>query len=152
MKLLDRKIDASVQAFSKRWLKSLDIPRATTILSNLLIGFFILFWSATLTGLLGFDLKKGWGTLVFIGVWASLSLATLSAIRVMSKLGVDRPTRAAFMLSAMVGPYVNLVAYRAWNLPVISHIVGFAGSVLAFLFSLLVDRLLARVSLKQEKV
>ena len=141
MKLLDLKIDDFMRDYSRKWLKSLDIPRASTILSNLLIGFSVLFWSATITTMLGYDLKKGVGTLIFIGVWLSFSLTILLVNQMLGKLGVDRSLRSAFMSSAIVGPYVDLVTYRAWNLPVISHIVGFAGSILVFLFSLLVDRL-----------
>jgi len=144
MKLLDRKIDSTVKAYSTSWLKSLNIPGASTILSNLLITFCVLFWSVTLTTMFGYDLKKGAGTLVFIGIWLSISLITFVAMRLMSKLGVDRSTRSAFILSAIIGPYVDLVTYHAWNLPVISHIIGFAGATIAFLFSLLLDKLLVR--------
>ena len=133
-----------MKAYSRSWLKSLDIPRASTILSNLLMGFSILFWSATLTAMIGYDLKEGFGTLIFIGIWVSFSLVILLVNRVLAKLAVDRSTRSAFMFSAIIGPYVDLVAYRAWNLPVISHLAGFAGSIVAFVFSLLVDKLLAR--------
>lgn len=146
MKLLDQKIDDFIKDYSKRWLKSLDIPRASTIISNLVIGFSVLFWSATLTAMIGYDLKKGFGTLIFIGIWVSFSLVILLVNRALAKLAVDRSTRSAFMFSAIIGSYVDLVAYRAWSLPVISHLAGFAGSIVAFLFSLLVDKLLARTS------
>jgi len=146
MPLPDRKIEASIRAYAKRWMKSLDKPRASTTLGYFFVGLFILIWSTSLTNILGFDLKKGYGSLVFIGVGISLTSAALLIIRVMAMIGIDRPTRSAIMLSAVIGPYVNMATYHAWESPVISHIVGFIASILAFLISLLLDKLLARSS------
>jgi hypothetical protein len=148
MRLPDQKIDAPMRAYAKRWMKSLDRPRASTTLGYFFVGLFILFWSSSLTTMLGFNLKKGFGSLVFIGVGLLLMFSTLLIIRIMAKIGLDRPTRSAIMLSAVIGPYVNLAVYHAWNSPVISHIVGFIASIFAFLISLLLDKMLERSSEK----
>ena len=95
--------------------------------------------------MLGFDLKKGFGSLVFIAVGLTLTFIALLIIRLMAKIGIDRPTRSAMMLSAVIGPYVNMAAYHAWESPVISHIAGFIASILAFLLSLLLDKMLVRI-------
>ena len=142
MKLLDHKIDATVQEYSKKWLKSLERPRVSTILSNFLISFLYLFWSSALTTMFGFNLKKGIGTLIFIGIWLAFTLATFLALRAFSKLGVDRPISSAFLLSTITGLYVNLVTYHDWDLPVLSHMIGFGCSIVVFLFILIVDKLL----------
>ena len=144
MRLPDRKIDASMQSVAKKWMKSLDRPRASTTLGYFFVGMFILFWSSSLTTMLGFDLKNGFGSLVFIGIGLSLTFATMLIIRFMSKIGIDRPVRSAFMLSAVIGPYVNMTTYHAWNSTVISHIAGFSASIIAFIVSILLDKLLER--------
>ena len=146
MRLPDQKIDGSMRAYAKRWIKSLDRPRASTTLGYFFVGLFILFWSSSLTTMLGFDLKKGFGSLVFIGVGLSLTFAAMLIIRVMAMVGLDRPTRSAIMLSAVIGPYVNMAVYHAWESPVVSHIAGFIASIFSFLISLLLDKLLVRSS------
>jgi hypothetical protein len=150
MRLPDQKIDAPLRAYAKKWMKSLDRPRASTTLGYFFVSLFILFWSTSLTTILGFNLKKGLGSLVFIGVGLSLTLAAMLVIHLMAKVGVDRPTRSAIMLSAVIGPYVNMAVYHAWESPVISHIAGFIASIFAFLISLLLDRILVK-SLEQDK-
>ena len=142
----DPKIDAPMRAYAKRWLKSLDRPRASTTLGYFFVSLFILFWSSSITNMLGFDLKKGFGSLVFIVVGSTLTFFALLIVRSMAKIGIDRPTRSAMMLSAVIGPYVNMAAYHAWESPVISHIAGFIASILAFLLSLLLDKMLVRSS------
>ncbi|MFZ0531703.1 MAG: hypothetical protein WAM09_00870 [Anaerolineales bacterium] len=144
MRSPDRKIDASMQSAAKKWMKSLDRPRASTTLGYFFVGMFILFWSSSLTAMFGFNLKNGFGSLIFIGVGLSLTFATMLIIRFMARIGIDRPVRSAFMLSAVIGPYVNMAAYHAWNSPVISHIAGFSASILAFIVSILLDKLLER--------
>ncbi len=146
MKPPDQKIDASLQAYAKRWMKSLDRPRPTTTLGYFFVGLFILFWSSSLTSLVGYDIKKGWGALVFLGIAILLTLPTMIVVRIMALLGVDRPTRSAFLFSAVIGPYINMVADHAWRLATISHILGFFSAILAFLVSLLLDRLVDRHS------
>ena len=148
MKPPDSKLDASMQAFAKRWMKSLDKPRATTTLGYFFVGLFILFWSSSLTIYLGFELKKGVGTLVFIGLSILLTLTTLLAIRLMAVIGVDRPTRSALLFSAVIGPYVNMMVEHTWKMPTISHIAGFLASIFSFLLSLVLDRLFARPTRK----
>jgi hypothetical protein len=152
MKPSDQKIDASMQAYAKRWLKSLDRPRPSTTLGYFFAGLFILFWSSSLTTLLGFDLKKGWGSLVFLGVALLLTLLTLVFIRLMAILGLDRPMRSALLFSAVMGPYAYMAAYHALNQPVVSHVIGFIASILAFLASLMLDRLLSKATHKTDKV
>ncbi len=152
MKPPDNRIDASLQAFARRWMKSMERPRASTTLGYFFAGLFILFWSSSLTSVLGFDLKQGWGTLVFVGVGLLLTLPTLFFIRVMALVGLDRPTRSALLFSAVMGPYAYMAADKAWNVWVISHISGFAASILAFLASLGLDRLIDRTLHKPDKV
>ncbi len=148
----DHRIDATMQAFAKRWMKSMDQPRPSTTLGYFFAGLFILFWSSSLTTLLGYDVKKGWGALVFVGVALLLTLPTLFFIRLMAVVGIDRPTRSALLFSAVIGPYAYMAADHTWSIWVISHILGFIASILAFLASLGLDRLLARTSQKQDKV
>jgi hypothetical protein len=140
----DDKIDASMRAFARRWMNSIDKPRPSTSLGYFFVGLFTLFWASSLTNLLGFDLRKGWGSLVFIGLAVLIILPVIIIVRLMARIGLDRPIRSAFLFSAVIGPYVDLVADHAWNLSVVSHMLGFAASILAFLASLLLDRLLAR--------
>ncbi len=145
------KMDASMKAYAKRWMKSLDKPRPSTTLGYFFVGLFILFWSSSVIGLLGFDLKNLIGALVFIGIGFGLTLVTLLFVRVMALVGIDRPTRSACLFSAVIGPYVNMLTYHAWNLPSVSHILGFMAAILAFLSSIVLDRLLARPSHKERE-
>jgi hypothetical protein len=92
----------------------------------------------------GYDLKKGFGALIFIGVGLSLTLATILLNRVMAIIGLDRPIRSAVCLCAVIGPYVNLATYHTWNSPVISHIAGFIASIGSFLISILLDKVLEK--------
>jgi hypothetical protein len=144
MKPSDDKIDASMQAYARRWMKSLDRPRPSTTLGYFFVGLFILFWSSSLTELTGLDLRKFLGVLVFLGFALILTLLTLLIVWIMTRLGLDRPTRSAFLLSAVVGPYVNMVAEQTWKMSVVSHVLGFLGAILAFLASLSLDKLLAK--------
>ncbi len=140
-----------MQAYAKRWMKSLERPRPSTTLGYFFVGLFILFWSSSATDLLGYDVKKGWGALVFLGVALLLTLPTVFFVRVMALIGLDRPTRSAFLFSAVIGPYINMVADHAWKQPTISHILGFFAAIASFLISLLLDRLLERSSKKPEQ-
>lgn len=144
MKIVDRKIDNAVQSYWKNWLNSLERPHASVILSNIVLTFSILFWSASLTTQFGFDLKKGPGILVFIAIWLFISLGILLVTLLMAKLGVERRIRSALLLAAIIGPYINLIAYLAWDRPTVSHILGFVSSIIAFLFSLVLDKILSR--------
>jgi hypothetical protein len=139
-----RKIDTAMQSYTKRWLKSLDRPRASTTLGYFFLGLFILFWSSSLTTLLGFDLKKGYGALIFIVIGLTLMFTTIFINRIMAKIGLERPVRSALWLSAVIGPYINLTTYNSWNLPVISHLAGFFASILTFIISYLLDTTLER--------
>jgi hypothetical protein len=145
MKPPDDKIDASMQAFTRLWMKSLDKPRPSTTLGYFIIGLFTLFWASSITTLLGFDLRRGWGALVFLGVGLLIALPIIFFVRLMAMIGINRPVRSAFLFSAVVGPYVDLLAENTWNLPVISHMLGFSASILAFLASLGLDYLFARI-------
>jgi hypothetical protein len=140
----ERKIDTAMQSYAKRWLKSLDRPRASTTLGYFFLGLFILFWSSSLTTLLGFDLKKGYGALIFIVSGLTLMFTTIFINRIMAKIGLERPVRSALWLSAVIGPYINLTTYNSWNLPVISHLAGFFASILTFIISYLLDTTLER--------
>ena len=144
MKSTDDKIDASMQAYAKRWMKSLNKPRPSTTLGYFFVGLFILFWSSSLTEITGFDLRNILGVLVFIGFGLILTLTSLIFVWLMTRLGLDRPTRSAFLLSAVLGPYINMVAEHTWKISVVSHVLGFLGAILAFLASLSLDRLLAK--------
>ncbi len=144
MKIIDRKIDAAIQSYWRRWMNSLERPRAIVMLSNFVITFLILFWSASLTSQLGYDLRKGSGTLIFIGIWFIISLVVLSGSRLMSTLGIDRATRSALILAIALGPYFNLIAYRAWNQFALSQILAFVGSILVFILMLILDKVLSR--------
>jgi hypothetical protein len=144
MRSSNQKMDASMKAYVKKWMKSLDQPRPSTTLGYFFVGLFILFWSSSVTNILGYDLRKVSGSLIFIGIVFVFTLVTWSLIRLMSIIGIDRPTRSALMLSALIGPYVNLVVYQGWNSLVISHISGFIASIFAFLVSLLLDKTLAK--------
>jgi cation transport ATPase len=152
MKPSDEKIDAFLQAFARNWMKSMDRPRASTTLGYFFAGLFILFWSSSLTTIIGFKINDGWGALVFLGVAFLLTLPTLFFVRVMAMIGMDRPTRSALLFSSVIGPYVYMAADHAWHLYPISHILGFAASILAFLASLGLDRLIARTAQKPDKV
>ena len=140
----DRKIDATIQSYTKSWMDSLDHPRTFTTLGYFFVGLFILFWSSSLTSLIGYDVNKGYGASIFVIIGLTLTLTTIFLNKLMSKIGLDRPIRSALLFSALVGPYVFLTTYNSWNLPVISHIVGFFASILTFIFSYLLDTALGR--------
>jgi hypothetical protein len=140
----EQKIDAAMQSYAKKWMRSLDHPRASTTLGYFFVGLFILFWSSSLTNQIGFDLKKGFGTLIFIGIGLLLCLTTVFVNRIMAKIGLERAIRSALWLSAAIGPYVNMITYNTWNLPVISHIVGFAAAIFTFILSFQLDKLLEK--------
>jgi hypothetical protein len=144
MKLSDRQIDASMKAYAKKWMKSLDHPRPSTTLGYFFTGLFILFWSSSLTYILGYDLRKVIGSLVFIGFVFILAFVIWLLIRIMAIMGIDRPTRSALMLTAVIGPYIDLAVFHQWNSAVISHISGFLASIFAFLLSLLLDKTLEK--------
>jgi hypothetical protein len=93
---------------------------------------------------LGFDLKKGYGALIFIVIGLTLMFTTIFINRIMAKIGLERPVRSALWLSAVIGPYINLTTYNSWNLPVISHLAGFFASILTFIISYLLDTTLER--------
>ena len=144
MQFQDRKIDVAMQSYARRWMKSIDRPRASTTLGYFFIGLFILFWSSSISSLLGFEVKKGYGTLIFVAVGLTLTFIIILVNRFMVKIGLERPIRSALFLSALVGPYVNQTTYNSWNLPVISHLAGFIASILTFTISYLLDTALGK--------
>ena len=144
MQFQDRKIDVAMQSYARRWMKSIDRPRASTTLGFFFIGLFILFWSSSISSLLGFEVKKGYGTLIFVAVGLTLTFTIILVNRFMVKIGLERPIRSALFLSALVGPYVNQTTYNSWNLPVISHLAGFIASILTFTISYLLDTALGK--------
>jgi hypothetical protein len=148
MQFKDRKIDEAMQSYAKQWMKSIDRPRASTTLGYFFIGLFVLFWSSSITSILSFDLKKGYGALIFIAVGLILTLIVIFLNKFMVKIGLARPIRSALFLSAVVGPYVNQTTINSWNLPVISHLVAFIASVLTFIISYLLDTTLGKYSKK----
>jgi len=144
MQFQDRKIDAEMQSYARKWMKSIDRPRASTTLGYFFIGLFILFWSSSISSLLGFDFKMGYGTLIFVAVGLILTFSIILVNRFMVNIGLERPIRSALFFSALVGPYVNQTTYNSWNLPVISHIAGFIASILTFTISYLLDTALGK--------
>ena len=144
MQFQDRKIDAAMQSYARKWMKSIDRPRASTTLGYFFIGLFILFWSSSISSLLSIDLKMGYGTLIFVAVGLILTFTIIFINKFMVKIGLERPIRSALFLSAVVGPYVNQSTYNSWNLPVISHIAGFIASILTFTISYLLDTRLGK--------
>jgi hypothetical protein len=62
----------------------------------------------------------------------------------MSRIGLERPIRSSLWLSAVLGPYVNLITYNLWNSPVVSHIAGFGTAILTFILSFLLEKTLER--------
>ena len=140
----ERKIDIAMQSYAKSWMKSLDRPRASTTLGYFFVGLFILFWSSSLTSLLDFTLNKEYGALIFVVIGLTLTFTTIFMNRIMAKIGLERPIRSALLLSALVGPYINLTTYNSWSLPVISHMAGFIASILTFIFSYLLDTTMER--------
>jgi hypothetical protein len=140
----ENKIDAAMQSYANKWMKSLSHPRASTTLGYFFVGLFILFWSSSLTRQFGFDLKKGVGTLIFIGTLLLLSFSAIFVNNIMAKIGLERAVRSALWLSAVIGPYVSLTTYHKWNLPVVSHISGFAVAILTFNLSFQLDKLLEK--------
>jgi hypothetical protein len=137
-----------MKAYAKKWLKTLDQPRPSTTLGYFFTGLFILFWSSTITNLLGFDLGKIPGSLIFVGLLFILGFITWLLVRIMAIMGINRPTRSALLLSAVLGPYVYMAVYQQLNSAVISHISGFLASIFAFLASLLLDRAMEKRSKK----
>src|SRR4030065_2444359 len=111
----ERKIDIAMQSYAKSWMKSLDRPRASTTLGYFFVGLFILFWSSSLTSLLGFNLNKGYGALIFVVIGLTLTFTTIFMNRIMAKIGLERPIRSDLLLSALVGPYINLTTYNFWS-------------------------------------
>jgi hypothetical protein len=147
----DNKIDAAMQAYAKKWMNSLELQRPSTSLGYFFVGLFLLFWSSSLTTLLGYDLKQGFGVLIFVGVGLTLTLVTILVNKIMAKIGLNRSIRSALWLSAVIGPYVNLTTYYSWNVPVLSHISGFAAAILSFLFSTILDKFLEKKPIKADR-
>ena len=144
MKISEDQIDASIKAYAKKWMKSLDRPRTSTTLGYFFAGLFILFWSSSLTHEMGLDVKTLIGALVFTGtVFILISLMWL-LIRIMAGFGINRSTRSALLLSAVIGPYIYMAVYQHWNSAVISHISGFVASICAFIFSIFLDKILSK--------
>ena len=144
MKISEDQIDASIKAYAKKWMKSLDRPRPSTTLGYFFAGLFILFWSSALTHALGFDVNTVLGALVFTGTLFILIFLMWLIIHLMAGFGINRPTRSALLLSAIIGPYVYMSVYQQWNSVAISHISGFVASIGAFIFSFLLDKILTK--------
>lgn len=142
MKSSNEQIDASMKAYAKKWMKTFNRPRASTTLGYFFVGLFILLWSSSLTRMLGYNLSRISGSLIFILIGSGLTIVAWSVIHIMAKIGIERPVRSAILLSAVIGPYVNMATYNSWNSGVVSHIAGFIASIFAFLASFLLDKIL----------
>jgi hypothetical protein len=144
MQFQDRKIDAAMQSFAKKWMKSMDRPRVSTSLGYFFIGVFILLWSSSISSLLGFKFNVGQGVIIFVAVGLILSLIIIFINKFLVIINLERPIRSALFLSALIGPYINLTTYNSWNLPVISHLAGFIASIMTFTISYLLDTTLGK--------
>jgi hypothetical protein len=144
MKLSDQQIDATMKAYAKKWLKSLDRPRISTTLGYFFTSLFILIWSSSLMHIFGFTVETLLGSLVFIGILILLIFLVWLLVHIMANLGINRPTRSAILLSAVIGPYVFMAIYMRWNSTVISHISGFMTSIFAFILSIFLDKTLTK--------
>jgi hypothetical protein len=144
MQFLDRKIDAAMQSYARKWMESIDRPRASTTLGYFFIGLFILFWSSSISSTVGFDFKKGYGALIFVAVGLIMAYTITLVNKFMEKIGLERPIRSALFLSAVIGPFVNQTTFNSLSLPAISHIVGFIASILTFIISYLLDTSLGK--------
>jgi hypothetical protein len=107
----------------------------------------LLFWSSSLTTLIGFDLK-GYGALLFIVVGLILTYTIIFMNKIKGKIGFLRPVHSTLWSCAAIGPYVNLYINNSWNIPGISHMVGLFTSILTFIISYLLDTTLERNSIQ----
>jgi hypothetical protein len=135
------KIDLILHAYSKNWLKSLERARPSTSLGFYLTGMFVFLWASALTVQLGYNPGQPVGGLFFVGIGLGLAITAIFANKLLARTGIDRPTRSALWLGALVGPYVSLAIEIQGLNPTTSHLAGFGSAVFLFWLSIQIDKL-----------
>jgi hypothetical protein len=134
--------DKAVQESVHNSMQSLRRPRTTTNLGNFFGALFVFFWASSLTNQLGYQPFRGTGIIVFIGLLVGIGAALIFFDSLLGRSGINRSTRSAIWFSAVIGPYISILAMNNWGENVLSHMAGFAGTALAFWASYLLDKFL----------
>jgi hypothetical protein len=140
------KYDEAMQDYARKWMRTLDKPRHSTNISIFFIAIFIFIWSSTLTNLLGYVPLEGLGIIIFFSIGAGFIISSIFINTILTKLGFEKPLRSALWFSALVGPYISIVAINNWDNPALSHITGVVTAILAFVLSYFLDRAFTRKS------
>jgi sensor histidine kinase YesM len=140
------KSNKEMQEYARKWMRSLNQSRYSTNISNFFTAIFIFFWSSTLTNHLGYTPFNGFGFIVILCIAIVIILALLFTNSILSTIGFSKSIRSALWFSALVGPYISIIAINNWRNPTLSHIAGVFSSVIAFLISFVLDKVLIRES------
>ena len=71
------------------------------------------------------------GVLAF-GVFFAFVLVAVLIDNLLARMGVQNYARSGIWASAMLGPLIGFAVFDRWGYPVLSQVVGFASTVLAF--------------------
>jgi hypothetical protein len=140
------KHDEEMQDYARKWMKSLDKPRFSTNISYFFLVIFLLVWASTLTNQMGYIPLRGVGMLITLGIIAVLILILLATNHILAKIGLSKAIRSALWFSALIGPYISIIAINNWGNSALSHIVGVFSALLGFNISYALDRLFIRNS------
>lgn len=133
-----------MRTIARQWLKNFDRPRPSTSIGFFFCGVFVFIWSSTITRTFGFDPYKDWGVAVFISFGLILAYTLILVNSLLSRLGLVRSLRSAFLFSALIGPFLAITTYNNSKIPVWGHLAGFGSALIAFCISLVVDQLTER--------
>jgi FtsH-binding integral membrane protein len=89
---------------------------------------------------------EGLGIIIFFSIGAGFIISSIFINTILTKLGFEKPLRSALWFSALVGPYISIVAINNWDNPALSHITGVVTAILAFVLSYFLDRAFTRKS------
>ena len=140
------KYDKVMQDYAKKWMKSLDKPRYSTSMGTFFVLIFLFIWASTLTNQLGYVPMQGSGIVVFLALIIALGLGCYFINSLLTQIGFPKSIRSAIWFSALIGPYLGIVAINNLQNPVLSHLIGVTSSIISFILSFGLDKLFVRRS------
>lgn len=138
------KYDQAMREYAREWMKSLDRPRYSTNIGTFFVIIFLFIWASTLTSQLGYTPRQGFGIFVFIIIGVALGFGSYIFNYLLSLIGFPKPVRSAIWFSVLIGPYLGIVAINNLKNPILSHIIGVASGVIAFVLSYGLDIMFER--------
>jgi hypothetical protein len=102
------------------------------------MGYAAFIWASALVRAREYVIYRGVGSLIGIGLFLAIILGALEIDLLLAKLKLQKRTRSAIWIGAVLGPYAGIVASNSTP-PTMSHIIGVVTTLVGFTLSWYID-------------